>query len=654
MRILRLVPELPLLRRELTELSARKRTYVVRSLGAMVLLAWVLWVSQNVLSDWQRQQQQRGMWAPGRAALVPAASLMGAGEVLFPRLVPLLFLAVQLLMPSMVCGSITIEKERNTLGTLFVTRLSPLTIVFEKLLSRLVPMLTFLLLTFPMLAFVYSLGGVDQRVLLATIWLILWECLLYASIGLMCSAWYSTTVGAFVASYVLSAVMFTLIRLNPSLVPTPYVIWQLLMGALAGPFGWQSGAIMAGAAVSSFAARAGQEPIWVTFVLTIPAMLTVVFCVMTTRFLLYRRAFVSQSSLLLRAFRVLDSFFQRLNDRAGGVQIIADRESYPEGDPVTWREREKKSMGRARYLIRILVVLEFPTLFVCLLSVMYSVSSNSSNGLMPLWLLAWLLALMIVTVKGSTLISSERTRETLDALLSTPLTGRDILLQKVAGMRRLLLVLSTPILTVNLTLVMMTVQSGLGVSLANLNQLLWLLTYAVLSVFSTWTTLQLLAWLAVLVGSRARAQTRSVFTAVAVALGLAGCSWFLVGQEPIFAGQITTGYGDRLRPASEVAVGNAIRQAFRIDGSLQATQSLLWSMAPRSYGYSGGAFENLSDENEFGLRLFLCLGVVTWHWILMRSLRWLVLRRSQWLLGRVDESEGESGAVKSEFSGVGR
>ena len=58
MRILRLVPELPLLRRELTELSARKRTYVVRSLGAMVLLAWVLWVSQNVLSDWQRQQQQ--------------------------------------------------------------------------------------------------------------------------------------------------------------------------------------------------------------------------------------------------------------------------------------------------------------------------------------------------------------------------------------------------------------------------------------------------------------------------------------------------------------------------------------------------------------------------------------------------------------------
>lgn len=649
MRIPRLVPELPLLRRELTELSARKRTYVVRSLGAMVLLAWVLWVSQNVLSAWQQQQQQqRGMWAFGGALGVPAASLMGAGEVLFPRLVPLLFLAVQLLMPSMVCGSITIEKERNTLGTLFVTRLTPLTIVFEKLLSRLVPMLTFLLLTFPMLAFVYSLGGVDQRVLLATIWLILWECLLYASIGLMCSAWYTTTVGAFVASYVLSAVIFTLIRLNPSLVPTPYVIWQLLMGALTGPFGWQSGSIMAGAAVTSFAARAGQEPIWVTFVLTIPAMLTVVFCVMTTRFLLYRRAFVSQSSLLLRAFRMLDSFFQRLNDRAGGVQIIADRESYPDEDPVTWREREKKSMGRARYLIRILVVLEFPTLFVCLMSVMYSVNSNTSSGLTPLWLLAWLLALMIVTVKGSTLISSERTRETLDALLSTPMTGRDILLQKVAGMRRLLLVLATPILTVNLTLVMMTVQSGLGVSLANLNQLMWLLAYAVLSVFSTWTTLQLLAWLAVLVGSRARAQARSVFTAVTVALGLAGVSWFVVGQERIFAGQLEQ------RGALEITVGNAVRQLFRIDGSLQATQSLLWSMAPRPYGYSIESLEGLYDINFPLLRLFLCLGVVAWHWILQRTLRALVLRRSQWLLGRVDESEWESGAVKSVFSGVGR
>ena len=44
-----------------------------------------------------------------------------------------------------------------------MTRLGPFTILFEKLLSRLVPMFTFLLLSLPLMAFAYSLGGVSTR-----------------------------------------------------------------------------------------------------------------------------------------------------------------------------------------------------------------------------------------------------------------------------------------------------------------------------------------------------------------------------------------------------------------------------------------------------------------------------------------------------------
>ncbi|MFO0060710.1 MAG: hypothetical protein ACK57O_07520, partial [Planctomyces sp.] len=115
MRDLRLLPELPLLRRELSELSARRRTYVIRVLSAVVIVA----------------------------------------------------------------GVITMEKERKTLGLLFVTRPSPLMIVLEKPGSRLLPMLTLLLITFPMLAFAYSLGGLDRLWLLATFWLLFRECLLW-------------------------------------------------------------------------------------------------------------------------------------------------------------------------------------------------------------------------------------------------------------------------------------------------------------------------------------------------------------------------------------------------------------------------------------------------------------------------------------------
>lgn len=141
--------------------------------------------------------------------------------------------------------------------------------------------------------------------MLSTLWLVFWECLLYGSIGLMCSAWYTTTVGAFVASYVLSAVLYTLTRLSPVWFPTPWVIWQYvayfpMLGYVSSGQGfvvqWMSG----------FATR----PALVVFGATLPTMLTVLFCLTMTRVLLYRRAFVSQSSLLLRMFRRLDVFFR--------------------------------------------------------------------------------------------------------------------------------------------------------------------------------------------------------------------------------------------------------------------------------------------------------------------------------------------------------
>ena len=170
MSLLRLIPELPLLKRELIELSNRRRTYIVRFFGAIVLLTIVVlrfYETMNTLTAAQMYVPP-GMRAPNR--------YLGSGGQVFFAVVPMLFYCVQLLMPALICGAITIEKERNTLGTLFVTRLSPMTIVLEKLASRLVPMLTFLLLSFPLLAFVYSLGGVDTVVLLSSLWLLLCEC----------------------------------------------------------------------------------------------------------------------------------------------------------------------------------------------------------------------------------------------------------------------------------------------------------------------------------------------------------------------------------------------------------------------------------------------------------------------------------------------
>ncbi|HQX54251.1 MAG TPA: hypothetical protein PLR25_30335, partial [Planctomycetaceae bacterium] len=107
MSIWSLIPELPLLRRELTELSNRRRTYIIRFFGAIIVLSLILlFFSQQVA-----MLQVTGVRAnPNR--------YLGSGGMIFRGMVPMLFYSVQFLMPAMVCGSITLEKERNTIGTL--------------------------------------------------------------------------------------------------------------------------------------------------------------------------------------------------------------------------------------------------------------------------------------------------------------------------------------------------------------------------------------------------------------------------------------------------------------------------------------------------------------------------------------------------------
>jgi hypothetical protein len=219
------------------------------------------------------------------------------------------------------------------------------------LLRCLALVMILLILCGPILAFVYSLGGVSTENLFAAVWLLLWECLLIASVGLLCSAWYSTTVAAFVAAYVLSGFLVFLTMLMRVPLPVPSRQW-MDRSMVGRP--WASGFLQ------DLLDNLNVGPLATVVLETVPVMLVVAFLLFLTRMLLFRRAFVGHSSLMLRVFRRLDSFFQRLNDRTGGVMIVADRESFPEYDPVAWREREKKSLGRARYLFRVLLLIELP------------------------------------------------------------------------------------------------------------------------------------------------------------------------------------------------------------------------------------------------------------------------------------------------------
>src|SRR5258708_1818008 len=145
---------------------------------------------------------------------------------MFLWLVGLQFAGVYLFMPAITCGVVTQEKERDSLQLLFLTRLGPWTILFEKLLGRLIPMFSFLLLSLPLLAFAYSLGGISPSLLWSGVWMLVLATIQMGTLALMCSAFFRTTVGAFVASYVIAFIMFF----------GPYVMWMVLwlLGYLLG------------------------------------------------------------------------------------------------------------------------------------------------------------------------------------------------------------------------------------------------------------------------------------------------------------------------------------------------------------------------------------------------------------------------------------
>src|SRR5579859_1728420 len=148
---------LPLLGKELIEQAARKRTYIVRVLYALLLFFVAYLYFYETL--------QSGATSP--------LAVLGSGRTMFMALVFMQFTGVYLFMPAITCGVITQEKEHDSLQLLFLTRLGPWTILFEKLLGRMVPMVSFLLLSLPLLAFAYSLGGISPSLLWTGVWMLL-------------------------------------------------------------------------------------------------------------------------------------------------------------------------------------------------------------------------------------------------------------------------------------------------------------------------------------------------------------------------------------------------------------------------------------------------------------------------------------------------
>ncbi|MEZ6126561.1 MAG: ABC transporter permease subunit [Planctomycetaceae bacterium] len=585
------LPELPLLRRELTELANRPRTYVVRIVGAIIILLIVFMAYRDAI--------HARLTMSGGYGFDEASRFAGVGGEVFRRITPNLFFAIQILMPAFCCAAVTAEKESHTLGTLLLTKLSPTVIIMEKFFSRLVPMLTLLILTFPILAHLYSLGGVDTEQLLLTLWLLFCECLLFGSIALLCSAWFASTVSAFVTAYVITGILVVFSHSLHIQTFVPSAIWSW-MDRVVEPTYWDPSRPSVTTSSASVPWSPGFTPRGIIgwtfylvyfvigtvfslfgapdkFIKTVPCLIVTFGCLLTARLVLIPRAFLTPTSVLIRVFQKIDIFFKRINDRTtGGIELISDRDELPTDDPVVWREQNKKSLGKFRYLIRVLVVLEFPTLFICAFAATES-SQSAFDGLYFLQAVVWVLAILVVAVKGATLFSSERAQQTLEPLLSTPMSTLEILNQKIRGMRRLMVVMAIPVLTVSLTQVLLRINFSFSGLLSS--TLMAGLIYLAMSVFVVWLLFTEMTWVVVGIGLKIHSQMKAILAAIAVLVIWAGLPMLLARMFYTVVGEPHSSFEVALfSPASVVYLTEQILP--RLISRYGQTELLLGWLAP--------------------------------------------------------------------------
>lgn len=457
---------LPLIAKELTELAARKRTFVLRVLIGLALALF----GGVALFQGQRWGQE----------------LLGQGMRVFEVLANLIVWLPVVIGPALAAGAIAGEREEGSLPLLQMTRLGPTTIVLEKWLSRLIAVVMLQVLALPLLALAYTFGGVPESVIWWTILGAVAAAAHATALAMLATAWCRGTVGALFVGYGLMLASYGI----PMAVQNDYPLVLLHANCPAIDVTWL---------LERNAQGDAQSALLASFA---PTAIAILLACLTLRLRRHREG----GNPLLERFRRLDGWFEGLETRLLGRTT---RRDLPLARPVAWRECNRRALANPRYLARILVPLGALIVFALVLT--YGLAYHSGKDVAAwMGMILELGLALTVLVLGATAFSAERSAQSLEVLLTTPLTPRDILMQKVSGLRRVHL---GGAILVALVLAVRTLVDGDDGDRWYGSWSLWLagLSLALQPVA--------MAWLGLVVGLHVRSRTRAVGTAVGIAVG---------------------------------------------------------------------------------------------------------------------------------------
>lgn len=125
------------------------------------------------------------------------------------------FVMLIFIMPAISAGSISGERERQTLDLMLTTQMTSADIVLGKLMASLSTMFLLIVSSFPIIGMVFVYGGVTMRDIVVLLACFMVAGLFVGSLGLFCSAWLKkSTLSAVVTYAVMGVIVFGTVGMN--------------------------------------------------------------------------------------------------------------------------------------------------------------------------------------------------------------------------------------------------------------------------------------------------------------------------------------------------------------------------------------------------------------------------------------------------------
>jgi ABC-type transport system involved in multi-copper enzyme maturation permease subunit len=380
--------------------SRRWQAYALRSLFVLMLLAALVVI-------WSSSVSPRGP--------VSFRQLAELGETFYLGVIGTQLTLVLLAAPAATAGAICLDRASGAMTHLLVTDLSDSEIVLGKLAARLVPVLGLVACAAPLMAIMTLLGGVDPTALFASLVITVGVAVLGCAIALAFSLRARRTHEALLGTYAVWGI-WLVGRPFAHLVNTTYG-WSLAVPPLiADPF------------------YLAFSPYWYPSSFSIESV--VGFLGVT---LAISTALVVFSIWRLRAVctRVSVPQAQSLRGRLAWLGERLELTRYLpgpslDGNPVLWREWHRARPSRWSSWVGVLFVV------TAILSSLAAIAASPSTFAM-----AWVnglqvsIGMLLLSVTAATTLAEERVRGSLDVLMATTLTTREIVLGKWLGSFRL-------------------------------------------------------------------------------------------------------------------------------------------------------------------------------------------------------------------------